>query len=255
MISTYNKKIIFLIAAIIIVVSIGFLTFFYYQKYYLHHDSDSQLLNHENTQNENAADDAAKYSELNLGQPLTSLEYTEDVSEYVVLHILHGGDIVIKLYPDIAPITVNNFQTLVKEKFYDGLTFHRVVPDFVIQGGDPKGDGTGGSGHKIKGEFLENGVYNNLAHKRGVISMARAADPDSASSQFFIVLNSENGATLNGKYAGFGEVISGMDVVDSIAKVSTKNEKPVIDIKIAKAEFVTPDSAKNLLTIKKTEDK
>lgn len=126
------------------------------------------------------------------------------------------GDIVMKLRPDVAPITVKNFQSLVSSGFYDNLTFHRIYPGFMIQGGDPKGNGTGGSKETIKGEFDENGVKNTLSHKRGIVSMARSNDMDSASSQFFIV--HADSTFLDGKYAAFAEVVSGMDVVDGIAK-------------------------------------
>ena len=125
------------------------------------------------------------------------------------------GDIVIQLRPDVAPITVENFESLVSSGFYDGLTFHRVYSGFMIQGGDPDGNGTGGSGKTIKGEFSANGVNNTLSHKRGVVSMARSSSYNSASSQFFIC--HADSTFLDGNYAAFGEVVSGMDVVDGIA--------------------------------------
>lgn len=152
-----------------------------------------------------------------------------------------GGIIEIELSPKDAPITVENFVNLAKEGFYDGLTFHRIVPGFVIQGGDPLGNGMGGSDKNIKGEFLENGVANNLKHTKGVISMARAFDPNSASSQFFIVLETSSmvSYSLDGKYAGFGIVTSGMEVVERIAKVETDaNDKPMEDVKIKTIEIV-----------------
>ena len=134
---------------------------------------------------------------------------------------------VITLYPDVAPITCENFEKLVKDGFYDGLKFHRVVEDFMAQGGDPKGDGTGGSTDTIKGEFSQNGVENTLSHTRGVVSMARSNDPDSASSQFFICYGDES--FLDGQYAAFGKVTEGMDVVDEIASVQTDyNDKPMV---------------------------
>ncbi|MDY6316658.1 MAG: peptidylprolyl isomerase [Oribacterium sp.] len=135
-------------------------------------------------------------------------------------------DIRIELYPDIAPITVENFVKLVKQGFYDGLTFHRIISGFMIQGGDPDGNGTGGPGYSIKGEFSSNGVKNDLSHTRGVISMARAMDPDSAGSQFFIM--HQDGNYLDGDYAAFGKVIEGMDEVDRIASVRTDwNDAPL----------------------------
>ena len=125
-----------------------------------------------------------------------------------------GGVISAELYPDVAPITVENFVSLAKSGFYDGLTFHRIVEGFVIQGGDPVGNGTGGSGKNIKGEFAANGVKNDLKHERGVLSMARAMPYDSASSQFFIML--APAYYLDGQYAAFGRVTEGMDVVDDV---------------------------------------
>ena len=137
---------------------------------------------------------------------------------YVKMTVDGYGDIVLKLDGEEAPITVANFVKLVNEGFYDGLTFHRVIEDFMIQGGDPNADGTGGAPNKIKGEFEENGVHNCIAHERGVISMARGSHSyDSASSQFFICnSNSDSVSALDGKYAAFGRVIYGMNVVDLI---------------------------------------
>ena len=125
---------------------------------------------------------------------------------------------IITLYPDVAPITVKNFQELVGKGFYDGLTFHRVIDGFMAQGGDPQGTGMGGSDKTIKGEFSSNGVQNNLSHQRGVVSMARSSDPDSASSQFFICYD-DCSSWLDGQYAAFGEVKEGMEVVDSFLNV------------------------------------
>ena len=137
-----------------------------------------------------------------------------------------------ELYEDIAPITVENFEKLANSGFYDGLTFHRVIPGFMIQGGCPQGNGMGGPDYRIKGEFSQNGVKNDLAHTRGVISMARAMSPDSAGSQFFIM--HQDAPHLDGAYAAFGKVISGMDVVDRIAETETDyNDRPNADQKIA----------------------
>ena len=134
------------------------------------------------------------------------------------------GTIEVTLNANVAPITVSNFCHLAEEGFYDGLTFHRVVPGFMIQGGDPAGDGTGGSGRTITGEFSANGVDNSIPHVRGTISMARASDPDSASSQFFIM--QETTPSLDGQYAAFGTVTSGMEVVDAICeKVPVADEQ------------------------------
>ena len=135
------------------------------------------------------------------------------------IEIKNYGLITVALNEKEAPITVDNFVKLVQKGFYNGLTFHRVIKGFMIQGGCPKGNGTGGPGYCIKGEFKANGVQNTLSHKRGVISMARATDFDSAGSQFFIM--HKDGEFLDGNYAAFGTVISGMEVVDAIAKVRT----------------------------------
>lgn len=133
-----------------------------------------------------------------------------------------------ELYPDIAPNTVNNFISLVKKGFYDGLIFHRVIKGFMIQGGDPQGTGMGGSGYSIKGEFSNNGFTNDLKHTPGVLSMARAMDPDSAGSQFFIM--HETSPHLDGSYAAFGKVINGLDVINTIADVRTDwNDRPMED--------------------------
>ena len=144
----------------------------------------------------------------------------------IVIEMDNGREIKIELDYDAAPITAANFEKLVREGFYDGLTFHRVIRGFMIQGGDPRGNGTGGSGKTIKGEFAANGVNNTLLHKRGVISMARSQMPDSASSQFFIM--HEDAPHLDGQYAAFGKVVEGMDAVDEIAAVRTDwHDKPV----------------------------
>lgn len=158
------------------------------------------------------------------------------------------GDIVIQLRPDVAPITVENFESLVSSGFYDGLTFHRVYSGFMIQGGDPKGNGTGGSEKTIKGEFSANGVNNTLSHKRGVVSMARSSSYNSASSQFFIC--HADSTFLDGNYAAFGEVVSGMDVVDGIAGtavVSNGSEvsKPVTAPVIVKATLSATAEIRN----------
>ena len=140
-----------------------------------------------------------------------------------------GGVIDLELDKKAAPVTVENFEKLVKDKFYDGLIFHRVIPGFMIQGGDPEGTGTGGPGWHIKGEFAANGWHNPIAHRRGVISMARAQDPNSAGSQFFIM--HKDASYLDGQYAAFGKVVKGIEVVDTIAGVPTSrwNNRPYED--------------------------
>ncbi len=175
-------------------------------------------------------------------------EEVDEVTNYVKIVTNKDKVILLELYPDIAPITVANFQKLVSEKFYDGLIFHRVIEDFMIQGGDPLGTGYGGSDDTIKGEFSSNGVENNLKHEEGIISMARSDDnnPDttddlnSASSQFFICVNSnDNIGYLDGNYAAFGKVIAGYDNVLEISKVNTDQyDKPVVKQIMETVRFV-----------------
>lgn len=151
----------------------------------------------------------------------------------VTIEMENGKKIKLELYPDVAPITVANFEKLVKEGFYDGLIFHRVISGFMIQGGCPEGTGMGGPKERIKGEFLANGVPNNLKHTRGVISMARSGDPNSAGSQFFIM--HKDAPHLDGQYAAFGKVVEGMDVVDEIADVDVNYmDCPLVEQKMKK---------------------
>lgn len=150
----------------------------------------------------------------------------------VTFEMANGGVFRAELYPEVAPNTVNNFIYLVKKGFYNGIIFHRVIEGFMIQGGDPKGVGTGGPRYSIKGEFTQNGVKNPLKHTRGVLSMARAMHPDSAGSQFFVM--HEDAPYLDGQYASFGKVIEGMDVVDQIATTKTDfRDKPMEEQKMA----------------------
>ena len=158
-----------------------------------------------------------------------------------------GNTIVLSLHPDEPPITSANFEKLVNEGFYDGLTFHRVVDEFMAQGGDPKGDGTGGSPDTIKGEFSANGVDNPLSHQRGVVSMARSMDYDSASSQFFICYTGNYASSLDGQYAAFANVTEGMEVVDDFMKVERDLNSmgelatPKTPIIMEKVEMIDPD--------------
>lgn len=148
------------------------------------------------------------------------------------------SQIVLELYPETAPESVKNFVSLVSKGFYDGLTFHRIIPGFMIQGGCPEGTGTGGPGYHIKGEFAQNGVKNPLKHTRGVLSMARSMMPNSAGSQFFIM--HENSPHLDGQYAAFGKVIEGMDVVDYIARVGTDfSDRPLQPVVMKKVTVDT----------------
>ena len=202
------------------------------------------------------ANNAVPMSELDLSSKDIGLfSLTEEVTDYVKMNVTYTdrngvektGDIVVRLFPEVAPKTVANFQSLVKKDFYNGLTFHRVVEGFMIQGGDPKGNGMGDSGTTIKGEFTENGFANNLKHNRGVISMARGGySNDSASCQFFIVHeeSANNHYSLDGKYASFGYVVYGMDTVDGIAGTEVaRNEDgeksvPVNPVTINDVSFV-----------------
>ena len=146
----------------------------------------------------------------------------------VTFEMKDGDKFYVELYPEVAPNTVNNFISLINKGFYNGLCFPRVIEGFMIQGGDPKGNGTGGPGYTIRGEFTKNGFKNNLKHKRGVISMARSMMPNSAGSQFFIM--HADAPHLDGQYAAFGQVIDGMDVIDKIAEVNVDyNDKPLRD--------------------------
>ncbi|MBF8982750.1 peptidylprolyl isomerase [Lutibacter sp. B2] len=167
---------------------------------------------------------------------------TNETAEHakVQIEIQDGGKMVFELYPEFAPETVKNFVDLSKSGFYDGLKFHRIMKDFMVQGGDPKGDGTGGSDNNIKGEFEGNGFsQNTLKHVKGTISMARSASPDSASSQFFIM--DGDGSFLDGQYAAFGKLIEGEDTLDKIADTSVKKDPysgdesvPEVDVIIKK---------------------
>ena len=169
---------------------------------------------------------------------------SSEETNLVMINVKNYGIMVAELYPDKAPITVENFKKLVSKNFYSGLIFHRVINGFVIQTGDPNGDGSGGSDETIKGEFESNGVKNDISHVRGVLSMARrGSNPEteatlnSASSQFYIV--QEDATYLDGNYAGFGKLVSGYNVLDKIASVKTNmNDKPIDDIEIINVSFV-----------------
>ncbi len=157
----------------------------------------------------------------------------------VTIEMESGNTIKVELYPDVAPETVKNFVSLVEKGFYDGIIFHRVIPGFMIQGGDPQGNGMGGCGYSIKGEFTSNGFRNDLKHDRGVISMARTANPNSAGSQFFLM--HADSPHLDGQYASFGRIIEGIEEVDRIANVKRDyRDKPVEDQQMKKVtvEFV-----------------
>ncbi|MDQ0230034.1 peptidylprolyl isomerase [Metabacillus malikii] len=181
----------------------------------------------------------------------TTKKTTVEKNPIVTITMENNEQMKLELYPNIAPNTVHNFISLVEGGFYNGLTFHRVIPDFMIQGGDPNGDGSGGPNYSIKGEFSKNGFENDLKHERGVISMARAQAPDSAGSQFFIMV--KDSTHLDGEYAAFGKVIEGIEVVDKIVSVKrNENDKPLEDQKIKEmtietfgVEYPQPDKIMN----------
>ena len=180
---------------------------------------------------------------------LTGCGKTLDLPDQKEAAVQSGNTIILTLHTDQAPITCENFEKLVKEGFYDGLTFHRVVDDFMAQGGDPEGTGMGGSKDTIKGEFKANGVNNELSHQRGVVSMARSNDYDSASSQFFICYNGQYADTLDGNYAAFANVTEGMEVVDDFMKVERDMNSsgeiaiPKNPIVMEKVEMIDPDES------------
>lgn len=172
-------------------------------------DSESETSESESSESEDSEGETSEGTVLDTSSELTGIHHAE-------ISIKDYGEIQVELDADTAPISVTNFVKLAQDGFYDGLTFWRIIDGFMIQGGDPLGNGTGGSDEEIKGEFANNGVENDISHVRGVISMARATDPDSASSQFFIV--HEDSTFLDGDYAGFGMVTEGMEVVDKICE-------------------------------------
>ena len=164
-------------------------------------------------------------------------ERTNEVTNFVTIEMEGGAKITIELYPEVAPITVENFKNLVSEGYYSGIIFHRVIAGFMIQGGDPTGTGMGGAKKTIKGEFAANGVQNTLSHKRGVISMARTQMPNSASSQFFIC--HADSTFLDGQYAAFGAVVEGIEAVDEIASIPTDmRDRPRFDQTMKEVYFV-----------------
>ena len=182
---------------------------------------------------------ALKDINLSTTSSIEGLAISEAATDYVLIDVADYGKILIRLFPNVAPETVENFKKLVSQKFYDGIIFHRVIEGFMIQGGDPEGTGYGGSKDTVKGEFTSNGFENNLTHLRGVVSMARSNDPDSASSQFFIMHKTTS--SLDENYAAFGYVVYGMDVVDDIAETevtgSSQSPKPVKDVVMTSVRF------------------
>ena len=224
------------------------MTYYYYNVVLVEDNITVSIKNVDTVEKINAPDNAEDFAvrpkaeeiDISTIESLDGFEQTSDISDYVLLKMKIGdysGEILIRLFPDVAPITVSNFQSLVNSSFYDGLTMHRVIKNFVIQGGDPAGNGTGGSDTDIFGEFTSNGFTNNLSHKRGVVSMARSDDPDSGSSQFFIC--HDDILYLDENYAAFGFVVYGMDTVDYIANLETdSNDTPITTVTIERAIFV-----------------
>lgn len=192
-----NKKILSIVIILILVVVVGFV-----------------IIKGLSDNNEKNPGQTANTTQTNNNKEETDMYSTG--KHHAQIEIENYGTIELELDADVAPITVSNFAKLVNEKFYDGLTFHRIIDGFMIQGGDPEGTGMGGSSEKIKGEFSSNGVKNNISHVRGTISMARSSAYDSASSQFFIV--HKDSTFLDGQYAGFGKVTSGIEIVDQICE-------------------------------------
>lgn len=200
--------------------------------------SEPQKENNTGNSSQNVSEDTAEETETPEGEETEGETLTG--KHHVKIKVKNYGTISVELDADVAPITVTNFVNLAKDGFYDGLTFHRIISGFMIQGGDPLGNGTGGSGENIKGEFSANGVENNLKHVRGTISMARAQDNDSASSQFFIM--HQDAPSLDGQYAAFGTVTKGIEIVDKICEdtpvedsngtVAAENQPVITKIKV-----------------------
>ena len=203
-------------------------------------DDNNDLIEEEEPSNSEGDNEDEVDENDNGKNDLSEKEEGEEMEDkpLVTMELKDGGNIKMELEPEIAPNTVNNFIHLVEDGFYDGLTFHRVIPGFMIQGGCPEGDGTGNPGYQIAGEFSANGHENDLSHERGILSMARSGDPDSAGSQFFIIV--DESTHLDGEYAAFGRVIEGMDEADRIVNVDRdSNDKPLEEQVIEEASVET----------------
>ncbi len=232
-----NKKIIAIIAVVAIVLVVGVAVFFVVKNNKSNQASNETETSEIANKEENTTTEESNTTEENNTSEEKEGEQSVEGKYNAEIVVKDYGTIKVELDETAAPITVANFVKLAKEGFYNGLTFHRIISGFMIQGGDPNGDGTGGSNEEIKGEFKNNGVENPISHTRGVISMARSNDPDSASSQFFI-MHKDAAKDLDGKYAAFGHVTSGMEVVDQICEkvvpmdmdgTVAKEEQPVIE--------------------------
>lgn len=245
-----EKKIILLVVAIAVIVAIAVTVTVVLVK-----QSKGQGNNTQSGQNETSAQNPAETWPEHEAPAMADLDFsavdaasvtvTQEKTNYVRMTIKDHGEVIIRLFPEVAPITVDNFQDLVAQGFYDGLTFHRIVDEFMAQGGDPSGNGSGESPNTIRGEFSVNGWENNLSHVRGVISMARTKVYDSASCQFFIMLADKYKSSLDGSYAAFGYVCAGMETIDSLTTVERSVNSlgeiatPVEPVVIEKIEFVT----------------
>lgn len=212
------------------------------QSYSQSNNDQAQINNNRSEQNNNAAssNEADKKNQAVNNQKVNDSAASEKTPKnpIVTIEMADGGKIKVELYPDVAPNTVKNYISLVNKGFYNGTIFHRVIPGFMIQGGDPDGTGMGGPGYGIKGEFSGNGFSNNLKHERGVISMARSSHPDSAGSQFFIMV--ADYPSLNGQYAAFGKVIEGIEEADKIVSVQrNSSDRPLAEQKMKKVTVET----------------
>lgn len=226
--NTKNKKYIIAIA-ILSVILIGLIVYILLPSEFGNQTANNSQSNSETESNNTTTASNDKTEDVNESNFLEKIDTSD--SKDINVEMTDGGNFTITVYPHVAPQTVENFISLVESGFYNGLTFHRVIDGFMAQGGDPKGDGTGGSDKTIKGEFSSNGFENKLSHQRGVVSMARSQDPDSASSQFFICYDAA--PHLDGEYAAFGYVTSGMETVDSFLSDGTDaQDRPNKEVKI-----------------------
>lgn len=238
-----KQNLIIIIVTIVLVVTLSVFLVVYFSTRTQNTVPDTS---NETTNQESETRNAPQMADLDFSAvTLEQVTESAEPTDYVKMTIQGRGEVIIRLFPEVAPETVQNFKNLVSEHFYDGLTFHRIMDNFMAQGGDPKGDGTGDSGKTIKGEFTSNGFENNLSHVKGVISMARGNSANSASCQFFIMFSDTHKSTLDGNYAAFGYVCCGQDVIDNLQTVErTANARgeiavPVEPVVIESITFVT----------------
>ncbi len=238
-----KQNLIIIIVTIVLVVTLSVFLVVYFSTRTQNTVPDTS---NETTNQESETRNAPQMADLDFSAvTLEQVTESAEPTDYVKMTIQGRGEVIIRLFPEVAPETVQNFKNLVSEHFYDGLTFHRIMDNFMAQGGDPNGNGTGDSGKTIKGEFTSNGFENNLSHVKGVVSMARGTAPDTASCQFFIMLSDSHKASLDGNYASFGYVCCGQDVIDNLQTVErTANARgeiavPVEPVVIESITFVT----------------